>query len=346
MALAGSLKEFGLADILQLIFYQKKSGALTLKSRFDMVRVLFNEGNIVTAESAKRRVEGRLGRVLLRKGVVTAEALKAAMAEHKKTRKKLGHILIEHNLVTREEIQRVLTDQITELVVQLFGWKEGSYEFTPGAVPLDRAIPLSVDTQGLMMESLRIFDEWSVFQGKIEQGSVLTRTQKKPQGLSKDQTELLGYVDGKNDVHKVAALYGMDAFQTAKALVELMDMGLVENRLPVSGMEAEEVLEELEPVHIPGLSIIVSLIVIAALALSVVVMSRAGMNVNSFKAAEAVDTLRYKVEAEKADTGYYPRSLKDADPWGHLYVYETTGDGFVLYSAGPDGRAGTADDIY
>jgi general secretion pathway protein G len=37
------------------------------------------------------------------------------------------------------------------------------------------------------------------------------------------------------------------------------------------------------------------------------------------------------------------------DPWGHAYIYECPGihrpDSYDLSSAGPDGRAGTADDI-
>jgi hypothetical protein len=346
MALAGSLKEFGLADILQLIFYQKKTGKLTLKSRFDTVRVLFNEGNIALAESAKRRVEGRLGRVLVRKGVVTPDVLKAAIAEHKKSRKKLGHILIEKNLATREEIQQVLTDQITELIVQLFAWKEGSYEFTPGAVPVDKTLPISVDTQGLMMESLRIFDEWSVFKGKIEQDTVLVKTRKPATGLSAEQTELLGHVDGANDVHKIASLYGQDAFQTAKDLMQLVEMGLVVDK-KAGGAEEEELLEELEPAMIPGLSIILGVIAVAALALSVAAFAlRADMDLAPARAAQSVDELRYQIKAEKDATGRYPASVEAADPWGNAYVYERTEQGFTLYSAGPDAVAGTEDDVY
>ena len=59
MALEGSLRDFGLADILQLIFFQRKTGALVLESRIDRVRLLFVEGNIVGAESRKTNVIAR-----------------------------------------------------------------------------------------------------------------------------------------------------------------------------------------------------------------------------------------------------------------------------------------------
>lgn len=345
MALAGSLKEFGLADILQLIFYQKKTGSLTLKSRFDTIRVLFNEGNIILAESSRRKVEGRLGRVLVRKGIMTNETLEKAIAEHKKTRTKLGKILIDRGLATKEQIMQVLTDQITELIVQLFSWKDGMYEFTPGAVPIDRTTPLKVDTQGLMMESLRIFDEWSVFKGRIEQGTILVRTTKPEQGLGREQAELLSFVDGHNDVHRIAALYGQDAFQTAKDLLRLIDMGLVARRKTAPG--AEDRLPEIRVSQIPGLSFIISLIALTSIALSVAAYStRANARLDVVRAAEDVDRIRYELNIQKELTAAYPADIDEKDPWGTPYIYEPTVEGFMIYSTGPDRRPGTADDIY
>lgn len=47
--------------------------------------------------------------------------------------------------------------------------------------------------------------------------------------------------------------------------------------------------------------------------------------------------------------GPYLKSDIPMDPWGHPYVYEFPGrvnvNGYDLVSAGPDGQAGTADDI-
>lgn len=47
--------------------------------------------------------------------------------------------------------------------------------------------------------------------------------------------------------------------------------------------------------------------------------------------------------------GPYLKSDIPADPWGHPYVYEYPGkvnpNGYDIRSAGPDGQAGTADDI-
>ena len=48
--------------------------------------------------------------------------------------------------------------------------------------------------------------------------------------------------------------------------------------------------------------------------------------------------------------GPYLKSDIPLDPWGHPYLYECPGktnpSGYDLRSAGPDGQAGTADDIF
>ena len=74
------------------------------------------------------------------------------------------------------------------------------------------------------------------------------------------------------------------------------------------------------------------------------------------------------MEKYHLDVGAYPSSLQDLrnppanvakwqgpyidkevleDPWGRAYHYQVdgTGDGYELYSSGPDGVAGNADDI-
>ena len=51
MALKGTLKDFGIADILQLIGQQQKTGVLVLTQKQDTVAVTFREGNIVRAET-------------------------------------------------------------------------------------------------------------------------------------------------------------------------------------------------------------------------------------------------------------------------------------------------------
>ena len=72
MALKGTLKDFGIADILQLIGQQQKTGSLVLTQKQDSVAVTFKDGNIVRAETTSRNRKELIGSMLVAASLVTA----------------------------------------------------------------------------------------------------------------------------------------------------------------------------------------------------------------------------------------------------------------------------------
>ena len=61
MALEGTIKDFGLPDIFQLIGLQRKTGLLTLKNEKEHVTVAFENGMVVMADSARQAAGGPAG---------------------------------------------------------------------------------------------------------------------------------------------------------------------------------------------------------------------------------------------------------------------------------------------
>ena len=66
MALKGTLKDFGIADIFQLIGQQGKTGVLHLSEKDEEVHIGFKDGAVVKAESSTRKKKELLGRMLVR----------------------------------------------------------------------------------------------------------------------------------------------------------------------------------------------------------------------------------------------------------------------------------------
>jgi hypothetical protein len=227
-------------------------------------------------------------------------------------------------------------------VTQLFSWREGKYEFTPQGVPQEMGVSLSLDTQHLLMDGLRLYDEWSNIEGMISLDSVFEKTGESTQGLDDGEQEILGLVDGKNDVYAIADLTGLESFQVSKTLISLAERGVITPKKP-EGAPAPSKAAGKRP--IPGLSYITALAVGAALFLSVLLL-KAGGNLDRFRASEEIDKLRFSIEAAREEKGVYPASLDKADSWGNHYVYQVTEKGFLLKSPGPDGKPGTGDDVY
>lgn len=349
MALEGSLKDFGLADILQLIFFQRKTGVLTLEGRMDKIRLLFINGNIVGAESKRRLEANRLGKVLVKKGILREEELQAVLDEQRSSHARLGNILVKKGIVQKEQIEEIITGQIKETVVQIFGWKEGSYEFTPQEVPVDKEIPLLIDTQHILMEGLRIVDEWTLIEGKITLDTVFIKKAADIKELTEEEREILSLVDGENDVSTIIDFTGKDDFSVSKTLVSLIEKGIIQPK------EVLPVITDAPPVEsrraVFSYRFLPILAILSAFLLSLFsVFFSSADTFKRFHASEAIDGLRFKIESYKFEHGSYPESpdlvSKRLDPWGEPYIYKHNDFTFIVLSKGADAREGTSDDIY
>src|SRR5262245_42233210 len=123
MALKGTLQDFSLADIFQLIGIQRKTGILTVKHEQEVMTVSFVEGNVVGADSLHRRLEDRLGTVLVKSGRITDAQLQEALKIQKSTLQRMGKILVENRFIDAQGLKDALQVQITQMVYRLFRWK-------------------------------------------------------------------------------------------------------------------------------------------------------------------------------------------------------------------------------
>ena len=353
MALKGSLEVFGLADILQLIHFQRKSGVLSLEGDKDKVKLFFMEGNIVGAISQKRQEDARLGKVLLKKGSLKDEDLQIALEEQRRTGKALGSILLKRGAVDTEQIKEVLTGQVTETVLQLFSWEKGIYEFIPRPITLDsvgdKEVPITLDTQHLLMEGLRILDEWSLLEGRLTLDTVLMKKAEVVTELSKEEQEILLMVDGENDLSTIIDISGKDGFTAAKTLFSLMEKGIVEPQeaAPV----IEEPLKEVKKATISDYTVAIPVAIAISAVISISIgLLFSGDAIKKFRASETVEALKLKIEAYRYKHGDYPATIEvvseQLDPWKRPFIYKRSMDTFIIMSTGADGKEGTIDDIF
>jgi len=349
MALEGSLTDFGLADILQLIYFQRKTGILTLEGKADKVKLLFINGNIGGAESKRRIEDNRLGKILIKKGHIHEKDLETAIEEQRKTGNKLGSILIRNDMASKEVIEDIVQSQITETIIQLFGWKQGTYDFTAKGVQQDTELPFSLDTQHLLMEGLRIVDEWSVIQGKITLDTIFRKLVETPSGLTEGEQEVFACVDGENDVSTIIDLCGQDNFEVSKTLLSMMEKGFVEIAETAPVMTKGLAAASKPAVNIFGYLPYLAVMLSICFSLTGVYMWK-GEDFKNVSSSRKLEEFRMKAEAFQFEHGAYPSTLDQItlskDAWGRPYIYMATADSFFISSAGADGVEGTKDDIY
>ncbi len=354
MALEGSIGEFGLADILQLIYFQRKSGVLQVESPIDTIKIYFSEGNIISVKSHRRPEEKRIGQILVKKGLIDKPTLQRVLNRQKETGQRFGVILLQEGLVSRDEITELIKKNIIEQVAQLFKLTAGSYVFRPQNITIDRELPISLDTQHILMDGLRIVDEWSTIEDVLTIDTIFRKTERAEvlqEELTEEEKEILQYIDGENDVSVIVDLSGMDDYLVSKTLVSLHEKGLIE---PLE--EEKRVIHEesprkrlLSPVVIKYL---IPLVMVVAFLFSLITIRGALMKqLKRSQALAEIERIRFSIEINYLETGTFPDRLAvpvEKDPWGNNYIYRISGDGkgYQLMSAGPDGVIETSDDVF
>src|SRR4051794_1923898 len=176
MALEGTLRDFSLADIFQLIGLQRKTGVLTLRGKDDTVSVTFLDGKVVGADSLNRRIESRLGTVLIKTGTLSQDQLNRALEIQKETLQRLGFILTHYGIISSDSLKQAIQLQILQIVYRLFRWKDGDYHFSQETtIEYDRDNVVPITAESILMEGARMIDEWPIIEKRIRSYDMIFR---------------------------------------------------------------------------------------------------------------------------------------------------------------------------
>lgn len=274
MALQGTIKDFGLADIFQLIGIQRKTGLLTLRNGEDTVTVKFLEGRVVGADTRSQTVEDLLGAVLVRTGRITEAHLQEALSIQRKTLQRLGHVLVKSKMISEEDLVEALRVQSLQIVYRLFRWRDGEYNFSAADdLEYDEKHFMPINAETILMEGARMIDEWPIIERRIKSDRMLLRrteaaeqldlgvesivdrdidfnfdmrpgsteqpAEEKAITLAADEREVLNLIDGTRTVEEINDRSSLGEFDTYRILADLLTRNLVEEiRRPTAGEAA------------------------------------------------------------------------------------------------------------
>ncbi len=308
MALEGTLRDFSLADIFQLIGLQRKTGVLTLRGKDDTVTVTFLDGKVVGADSESHRVETRLGHVLMKSGMLTQDQLSRALEIQKETLQRLGFILTHYQIISSDSLKQALQLQIMQIVYRLFRWKDGDYHFSQETtIEYDRDNVTPISAESILMEGARMIDEWPIIEKRIRSSDMVFRKKASGQELvvvggddvdevdfdanaapaarkkkvpgagaekiriSEEEKQVFDLLDGKRTVSEIIEMSRVSEFDTNKALYELLTRDLIEEVKGQRAASAEAPVDETEVAETPvplPLVLFLAAIAVASLATS------------------------------------------------------------------------------
>ncbi len=231
MALTGSMRDFGISEILQLIGHQQKTGTLRVKDQSRNVSILFENGHIVDARHEPYNEAFDLANLLVRSGMVSAKDMAFAQKKQKDTLKPLEHHLLESELISLEELRSMASIANLEIIYSLFLWKDGDYSFEAGPVNYPHQWVEPISSEQVLMDGYRIKDEWPLIKKDIPDEK---RKLEKVSGefgpddkLDDEQQRIYNLVDGERSINDLVYLARMGRFEVLKIIRELIGAGRV-----------------------------------------------------------------------------------------------------------------------
>src|SRR5664280_2941505 len=286
MALEGTLRDFSLADILQLISLQHKTGLLTVRGSADTVTLGFLDGMMVSAESSAQRLDTRLGTVLVKTRRLTVEALARALEMQAQTLQRLGFILLKNGFCSAQDL------------------RDGHDVFEQTEhVDYDAESTTPIAVERLLMEGARMIDEWPIVEKvvwsldivyqrvpvaqpvipaeaedaveDVEDSTLARRAREKrldPIRVSRAEWSVYELVDGSRTVAEINELAFLSEFDGCKACFDLVSRGLIEESMPRAEELPAEALVADAPAHVRPSRRPIDVALLAGLGLAVVAL--------------------------------------------------------------------------
>lgn len=233
MALKGNLKDFGVAQLLNLIHIARKTGALSVRSDTMAATLYFREGKLLGAY--QDGMDYGLLSLLQRAGKVTAQQAESVRTRAEtRTDKEAGLLLLHNNYVTQKDILQVVRASALETVYSVFALTDGSFQFDANRMFPQEKIGVPIDLDNVIMEGTRRLKEWEQLQAELPDLDVALMFTDRPGtslkniSLSVEEWRVISFISPRNSIRQIALYIGLSEFQIRKIVYGLLSAGLIE----------------------------------------------------------------------------------------------------------------------
>ncbi|MBD3343721.1 MAG: DUF4388 domain-containing protein [Chitinivibrionales bacterium] len=235
MALSGSLKEFALPDIFQLIGQQRKSGRLLLSDGGREGFVIFYNGTIIDAGTSSENMISILVNYLLYHKGYPQKKITEFINYCKSNTRILCDVLIRIQYISEEELYTLAQITLEDLACSLFTWQKGNYQFVPIKRPEEYCIGnIAFSPDAITMEAMRRLDEWQRMKEVIHPGSVFVPTEKGATAINPDNSPItdpesyvLSHLDGTTSTGDL----GSGTFFSTYRIYEILFLALQNGKI-------------------------------------------------------------------------------------------------------------------
>ena len=233
--LSGSLEEFRLVELLQVMGLGGSSGALHIHRDDGRTGLVYFDTGMLVSSVELDTEALTLGHVLQQLDITTAGQLEHAfrLQTHDPLGKRIGERLIDLGMLNQDQLDQALKTQTLWTTRELALWRAGSYEFHPGEnLPTDGSSP-RIDPTNAIMEVLRYEHEWESLDPYLHEG-MRTRISMAPEPpLGHPLTfhpaawRIISQVNTRQTVRRIATALHTPELDIARMMGPLIQEGLL-----------------------------------------------------------------------------------------------------------------------
>jgi hypothetical protein len=237
MVLSGSLKEFILADVFNLLAQQKITGKLILTNDKREGSIVFKDGIIVGAECGEENLPNKLFNYLVDVKRNPSESLTQLFTAHAGHLGTLCSAMMERNLLSIKELKRFAECCVEDMSCSLLMWSQGSYRFNSlRNVATQTSGFVSISTENIIMEGMRRADEWGRMQEYIKEEMIFVPAMKKgaapgaageidPAAMPEEY--ILSLLNGSNSVKSIVKSCCLCEYKVYESISTLIQAGRI-----------------------------------------------------------------------------------------------------------------------
>lgn len=230
--LDGDLETLGLQATLKMLALSGKTGTLIVTSGQETLSLYLQKGQIAALQEQSPSSSVDLLEMLRLLGRLERQVAIRFRPMADQSSSVLLDALVKARIISEAEMLQRLEFRIIQAVSRALRWQQGHFEFHRNV--LSREIPLALNVDHVLLESLRQADEWDE---ALETGLNRTTVARwmpefdgdvRRLGLEKDQINVLCLANGQLTIQAIAYGLLISEAHVALAMAHLLELGLIE----------------------------------------------------------------------------------------------------------------------
>ena len=240
MSLNGKIEDFGLPDIVQLISAHNKTGILTVTRGTSKKQIHLHNGNITFASNGTHNVENQLKKIIIKSGLASEYSLKEIDSLQEESDESFLELLIKHKNIKRDDLKKIIKGSIDKTIYEVFKMTKGSFAFdTESPIITEEESLVSIMSDNLLLDSMRIMDEWPIITEKIHSYNMVFKVVKPFSGeelekLPLEEGNIYRNINDHNSVRDIIFATRASEFDVCKAMFTFLRDGVIDKNIKKS----------------------------------------------------------------------------------------------------------------